>query len=95
MISEQKVKYFIDPKLYKVYFVRDSIKDGYNLRLLVIGRHPSRRVYLFTMAGHRFDFTEKLAWMRAKEPEKLKRVKFIPLNPSNKHLLSYFFVKLI
>lgn len=91
----QEVKYFIDPKQYKIYFVRDSIKVGYNLRLLVIGRHPSHPVYLFTMAGHKFEFTKELAQMRAKEPEKLKKVKFIPLNPSNRHLLQHFFVKLV
>ncbi|WP_058486888.1 hypothetical protein [Defluviitalea phaphyphila] len=91
----KEVKYIVDHRHYKLYYVWDGIRVYFNMRLLAIGRHPSYPVYLFTRAGHRFDFTEKLAWMRAKEPEKLKRVKFIPLNPSNRHLLQHFFVKLV
>lgn len=91
----QEVKYFIDPRQYKIFFVWDGFGVYFNMRLLTIGRYPPYYVFLYTRAGHKFEFTKDLARMRAKEPEKLKKVKMVQLNPSNKHLLSYFFVKLI
>ena len=91
----QEVKYFIDPRQYKIFFVWDGIRVYFNLRLLAIGRYPPYHVFLYTRAGHKFDFTKKWAWLRAKEPDNLKRVKMVPLNPSNKHLLQHFFVKLV
>lgn len=91
----QEVKYFIDPRQYKIFFVWDGIRVYFNMRLLTIGRYPPYHVFLYTRAGHRFDFTAKWAWLRAKEPDNLKRVKMVPLNPSNKHLLQLFSVKLV
>lgn len=91
----QEVKYFIDHRQYKIFFVWDGIRVYFNMRLLTIGRYPPYHVFLYTRAGHRFEFTKDLARMRAKEPDNLKRVKMVPLNPSNKHLLQLFSVKLI
>ena len=91
----QEVKYFIDPRQYKIFFVWDGIRVYFNMRLLTIGRYPPYHVFLYTRAGHRFDFTEKLAWMRAKEPDNLKRVQYTPITADNKHLLSHFYVKLV
>lgn len=89
----QEVRYFIDRKRYKIYFVRDSIKDGYNLRLLAQSRNPAYPSYLYTQSGDKFDFSYRL-------DERIQQgiqngVKMHPLTPANKHLLPIFFVKVI
>lgn len=88
-------KHLIDRRQYKIYFVWDGVKVLYNLRLLAIGRNPSYPTYLYTRAGDKFDFTYGYARLQRDEPENLKRVKMIPLNPSNRHLLKAFYIKLI
>lgn len=91
----KEVKYIIDHRQYRLYIVWDGIRVRLNPRLLAVGRHPSYPVYLFTRAGHKFDFTARLAELRAKEPDNLKRVQYTPITADNKHLLSHFYVKLV
>lgn len=91
----REVKHLIDRRQYKLYFVWDGVKVLYNMRLLAIGRNPAYPTYLYTRAGDKFDFTYMYARLQRDEPENLKRVKMIPLNPSNQHLLKAFYIKLV
>lgn len=88
-------KHLIDRRQYKLYFVWDGVKVLYNMRLLAIGRNPAYPTFLYTQVGDKFDFTYMYAKLQRDEPENLKRVKMIPLNPSNRHLLKLFYIKVI
>lgn len=91
-----EIKHIIDRKQYKLSFVWDGTKRyRYNMRLLAIGRYPPYTVYVYDRVGYKWDFTYKYYKMWREEPENMRRVITVPLNPSNKHLLEAVFVKVI